>query len=69
LIAEIGAAVLCCSLGVGNEPRADHAQYIAHWLKILKSDSRAIFTAASAAAKAIDYLQGLQQPPPIASAD
>ncbi|WP_439361876.1 zincin-like metallopeptidase domain-containing protein [Bradyrhizobium sp. DASA03007] len=29
------------------EPRADHAQYLAHWLKVLKADKRAIFTAAS----------------------
>jgi antirestriction protein ArdC len=30
------------------------------WLKVLKDDKRAIFTAASHAQKAADYLHGLQ---------
>jgi antirestriction protein ArdC len=34
--------------------------YIAGWLKALKSDKRAIFTAASHAQKAADFLHGLQ---------
>jgi antirestriction protein ArdC len=36
------------------------AAYIASWLKVLKDDKRAIFTAASHAQKAADYLHGLQ---------
>jgi Zincin-like metallopeptidase len=39
---------------------ANHAAYIACWLKVLKDDKRAIFTAASHAQKAADYLHGLQ---------
>jgi antirestriction protein ArdC len=42
------------------EPRADHASYIANRLKVLKDDRRAIFTAASHAQRAADYLRGLQ---------
>lgn len=57
LIAEMGAAFLCAKLGVTNAPRADHAQYIEHWLNIMKADKKAIFTAASAASKAADYLE------------
>src|SRR5687767_6700701 len=49
LIAELGAAFLCAGLGLTNEPRADHAAYISSWLKLLRSDKRAIFTAASKA--------------------
>ena len=60
LVAEIGAAFLCAALGISNEPRPDHAQYIQSWLKVLKGDSKAIFTAASAASKAVAYLDGLQ---------
>ena len=30
-----------------------------HWLRILKGDRKAIFTAASAANKAAEYLRGL----------
>jgi antirestriction protein ArdC len=60
LVAELGAAFLCSSIGVSAELRLDHAQYISGWLKILKGDERAIFTAASMAQKAADYLHGLQ---------
>ncbi len=47
LVAEIGAAFLCADLGITPESREDHAAYIASWLKVLKQDKRAIFTAAS----------------------
>jgi antirestriction protein ArdC len=60
LVAELGAAFLCADLGVTLTPRPDHAAYIDNWLKVLKADKKAIFTAASAAAKATDYLAGLQ---------
>lgn len=60
LVAELGAAFLCGDLGITAEPRPDHAAYIEHWLRILKGDNRAIFAAASAAAKAADYLAALQ---------
>jgi antirestriction protein ArdC len=60
LVAELGAAFLCGDLNITAEPRPDHAAYIDHWLRILKGDNRAIFAAASAAAKAADYLAGLQ---------
>lgn len=61
LVAELGAAFLCAHLGIANEPRDDHAKYLAYWLAILKSDSRAIFTAAAKASAAIDHLYTLQQ--------
>lgn len=60
LVAELGAAFLSSDLGVAPELRDDHAQYIASWLKVLKDDKRAIFTAASWANKAAEYLHGLQ---------
>jgi len=60
LVAEIGAAFLCADLGITPETRDDHAAYIQSWLKVLKDDKRAIFTAASHAQKAADYLHGLQ---------
>lgn len=60
LVAELGAAFLCAELGITIDPRADHAQYLASWLNVLKADKRAVFTAASAASKAVAYLQGLQ---------
>jgi len=56
LIAELGAAFTCAHLGLSTEPRADHAAYIQSWLKVLKADKRAIFTAASKAQQATDWM-------------
>ena len=56
LVAELGAAFLCAELGLTLEPRADHAQYLANWLKVLKANNNAIFTAASMAQKACDFI-------------
>ncbi|MBF5089570.1 hypothetical protein F1640_05985 [Novosphingobium sp. NBM11] len=54
--AELGSTFLCGDLGLSVTPRPDHACYLASWLKVLKGDNRAIFTAASAAAKAAEWL-------------
>lgn len=56
LVAELGAAFLCAELGLPTDPRKDHAPYIASWLKALKNDKRAIFTAAAKAQEAIDWM-------------
>lgn len=61
LVAELSAAFLCADLGVSNEPREDHAQYVASWLKVLQSDPRAVFTAAAQATKAAEFLLAFQQ--------
>ena len=58
LVAELGAAFLCAQFGVSSSPRKDHAQYLAHWLSVLRSDKRAIFTAASKASQAVAFLTG-----------
>lgn len=62
LVAEIGAAFLCAELGITQETRADHAQYLAQWLKLMKDNSRAIFAAAAKASEAASYLKRLAQP-------
>lgn len=56
LVAEIGAAFLAADLGLYVEPREDHASYLDSWLKVLKADKRAIFTAASKAQAAADFI-------------
>jgi antirestriction protein ArdC len=61
LVAELGAAFLSAGLGLTVEPRADHAGYIASWLKVLKADNRAIFTAASKAQAAVDWMYERQK--------
>jgi antirestriction protein ArdC len=62
LVAELGAAFLSADLELTPEVREDHASYIASWIKVLKDDKRAIFTAASHAQRAADFLHGLQKP-------
>ena len=62
LVAELGAAFLAADLALTPEVRDDHAAYIASWIKVLKDDKRAIFTAASHAQRAADLLHSLQQP-------
>jgi antirestriction protein ArdC len=66
LVAELGSAFLCADLDITPEVRPDHAAYIASWLTVLKGDKRFIFTAASHAQRAADYLHGLQ---PVANAE
>jgi antirestriction protein ArdC len=62
LVAELGSAFLSADLELTPEVRDDHAAYIGSWIKVLKDDKRAIFTAASHAQRAADFLHGLQQP-------
>jgi antirestriction protein ArdC len=67
LVAELSACFNAADLGLEMGPREEHASYIGNWLKVLKGDERAIFTAASHAQKSADYLHGLQ-PTIVASA-
>jgi antirestriction protein ArdC len=60
LVAELGSAFLSSDLDLTPEIREDHASYIASWIKVLKDDKRAIFTAASHAQRAADFMHGLQ---------
>jgi antirestriction protein ArdC len=56
LVAELGAAFQSAEFGFDGDVR--DAGYIAHWIRLLKDDSKAFFTAASAAQKAVDFLRG-----------
>jgi antirestriction protein ArdC len=56
LVAELGAAFQLARLGISAEPRPDHAAYIAGWIALLQSDPKALFTAASKAQQAVDWL-------------
>ncbi|HEX9321789.1 MAG TPA: ArdC-like ssDNA-binding domain-containing protein [Xanthobacteraceae bacterium] len=56
LVAELGASFLCAEFAFDND---NAAGYIANYLELLKSDAKAIFTCASQAQKAVDYLRGL----------
>lgn len=54
LVAEMGSAFLTDHCGLPGA--LQHASYIESWLKALRSDKRLIFTAASQAQKAADFL-------------
>jgi antirestriction protein ArdC len=60
LVAELASAFTCAELGISPKPRQDHAPYIAHWLRVLKANNRAIFAAAARASEAVRYLHSLQ---------
>ncbi len=56
LVAEMGSAFLSSHCGLQAE--LHHASYIESWLQALRNDKRLIFTAASQAQKAADFLLG-----------
>jgi len=56
LIAELGSAFISAALELEIEPRRDHAPYIESWLRALRNDKRAIFTASAKAQQAVDWL-------------
>lgn len=67
-IAELTASYCMADLGFAYGAPSDDglqrsAAYIASWLEVLKSDSRAIFTAAARAQAAADWLHGQQAGP------
>jgi len=68
LIAEQGSAYTMAGLELELAPRADHAAYIDSWLKVLKSNKRAIFTAATKAQQAADWLANRTIRPAVAVA-
>ena len=54
LVAEMGSAFLTDHCGLAGE--LQHASYIESWLQALRNDKRLIFTAASQAQRAADFL-------------
>jgi len=56
LVAELGAAFLCAHLGIATEQRKDHAAYLSAWLAGLKAEPKMLWTVASKAQAALDYL-------------
>lgn len=56
LVAELGSVMLCAEHGIEAVQRASHAQYIKGWIKVLKNDHKALWTAGSKAQQAADYI-------------
>jgi antirestriction protein ArdC len=68
LVAELGSAYLCASIGV-DCALEHHASYIENWRKLLRSDPRAIITAASKAQAAADFILAKIRPTEAAESD
>ena len=60
LVAESGAAMLSCLLGITSKPKRESAQYIKSWMKKIKGDPDAIMNAIGKAGSAVKYLDSLQ---------
>jgi antirestriction protein ArdC len=60
LVAELGAAFLCAESEISG--KLQHPQYIACWIRVLKHDNGALFTAASKARKAADLIDTPAEP-------
>ena len=56
LVAELSSAILGAELGLPVTHLDNHASYISHWLKLLKSDDRAMLMAAAKAEEASSLL-------------
>ena len=54
LVAELTAAFLCAELEIPGH--LQHPEYIANWIKVLKGDAKAIWTAGARATEAAAYL-------------
>lgn len=63
MTAELTASFILADLSLAHDPRPDHAAYVASWLRLLKGEPRAIFTAASKAQAAADWMHAMQTPP------
>ena len=56
LVAEMGSAFLCGSVGILDAQVEQSASYIEGWLKSLRNDRRLVVMAAAQAQKAADYI-------------
>lgn len=63
LIAEIGACYLCNQTNIpASDNLQNHSMYVGSWLQALQNDKKFIFTAASQASKAAEYIMSFSRP-------
>lgn len=56
LVAELGAAMLCATVGLAPATIDNAAAYIAGWLRALRGDKRLVLVAAGQGQRAADYI-------------
>jgi antirestriction protein ArdC len=54
--------MICAHLEIEPAVRVDHAAYVEHSLRVLRTDAKAIVSVASAAQKAFDFLAAFSTP-------
>lgn len=60
LVAELGAAMLCGTIGIEKKTLDQSASYIDSWIKVLKNDKTFILSASQQAQKAVDYILDIE---------
>ena len=60
IIAELASVYVCALLGIELPVMGEHAAYISFWIQAMKENPRYLFTAASKAQAACDFLVNLQ---------
>ena len=64
LVAEIAGCFLASEIGVPQSDDLSNQQaYLSHWLRVLQNDPKAIFTAATQASAASDYILSFSRKP------
>lgn len=56
LVAELGSAFFSAHIGLTGEASQNNIAYLQDWIQVLREDKRSIFTAASKAQQACDWL-------------
>lgn len=56
LVAELSAAFTCATIGIDTVERLDHAAYLTNWCSMLKADPGKLWTVASKASAATEFL-------------
>ena len=60
LIAELGAAFLAAQWGISSHTKEESESYLASWIQTMKKEPKFLFQAASAAQKAVTFLNDKQ---------
>jgi len=61
LVGTLSEAMICAELGLPTELHDSHASYIGSWLSCLRADKSVLFTAASKADQAFNYLRAFSR--------
>lgn len=56
LVAELCSVFVMAEMGLAHEPKRNAQEYLAHWLGMLRADTRALMTAAAKASAAAEFI-------------